>query len=149
MHQKYVSIEIFRAILFLSVLASPNNALQQCITTKERALFRKPQCFSSEQYEGAAGMGKGKGRSKSYGEARTSCFIRANKATHGKDVLRCPVYEERTHLDCLFRSDAIVWVSICYVCLYRSYISIGGGDPNHLITGVQHVRLYFRCISAT
>lgn len=48
--------------------------------------LRRPECFSSEQYAEAAGVEKGKGRSKSYGEARTSSSIRANGATHGKGL---------------------------------------------------------------
>lgn len=48
--------------------------------------FQRPECFLSEQYAEAAGVEKGKGRSKSYGEARTSSSIRANGATHGKGL---------------------------------------------------------------
>lgn len=66
--------------------------------------FQRLECFLSEQYAEAAGVEKGKGRSKSYREARTSSSIRANEATHGK-VCGTSMHDERTYLGCLFRSQ--------------------------------------------
>ena len=66
------------------------------IKCQEPRNFQRPECFLSEQYAEAAGVEKGKGRSKSYGEARTSSSIRANGATHGKGLRS--LHTRRTHL---------------------------------------------------